>query len=333
MPSTLVQQPPLSPESTPSPGFSKDASEGPLSQVSTKRSPMPIAKQMSATRVDEVTNISDVASLFSSSAIDGDNGKSTKSSNNNNIVTANDPSGPNAASAGAKKLADEPVAKDQVNSKDTITVTTPKHNSSTSVDDSAVKAPNLNGTDANLINGTATGLTAQVKDTTQKGPQTAIKKHIVHPAPIVTTVPITQMKPPTPTTPVTPTKRPTAPTNRTSPEFKRAKIVPAPSTPSAPPMFSRGTTGSPSPKPLSIERQVAEQRKKLDDLRKKRLQMAKKQKTIDKQMEPFKQRMAEELARLNEEMMAEESAYTEEEQHLSASVEMLAEFKMADGGN
>jgi hypothetical protein len=47
-------------------------------------------------------------------------------------------------------------------------------------------------------------------------------------------------------------------------------------------------------------------------------------------MTPYKQRMAEELERLKQEMMDEEMAYTEEEQHYSASVEILQEFKNAD---
>jgi hypothetical protein len=42
--------------------------------------------------------------------------------------------------------------------------------------------------------------------------------------------------------------------------------------------------------------------------------------------------MAEELDRLSREMMEEESAYTEEAEHYSASVEILREFKRTDGG-
>ena len=68
-------------------------------------------------------------------------------------------------------------------------------------------------------------------------------------------------------------------------------------------------------------------------MRKRREETAKKQAEIDEQMGPYKQRMAEELDRLNEAMMEEESAYNEEAEHYSASVEVLQEFKKADGGN
>jgi hypothetical protein len=49
-------------------------------------------------------------------------------------------------------------------------------------------------------------------------------------------------------------------------------------------------------------------------------------------MTPYKQRMAEELERLKQDIMDEEIAYTEEEQHYSASAEILQEYKKADGG-
>ncbi|KAH9878546.1 hypothetical protein IAQ61_001818 [Plenodomus lingam] len=90
--------------------------------------------------------------------------------------------------------------------------------------------------------------------------------------------------------------------------------------------------GSASPKPLSIERQMTEQRKKLQSLRKKRAEMAEKQRIIDMQMEPYKKRMAEELERLNADMMDEELAFTEEHDHFAASLEMLKEFKQAESG-
>jgi len=68
-------------------------------------------------------------------------------------------------------------------------------------------------------------------------------------------------------------------------------------------------------------------------MRKRRAETARKQVEIDAQMGPYKQRMAEELDRLNREMMEEESAYTEEAEHYNASVEVLEEFKKADGGD
>jgi predicted nucleic acid-binding Zn-ribbon protein len=84
---------------------------------------------------------------------------------------------------------------------------------------------------------------------------------------------------------------------------------------------------------MSIERQVTEQRKRLEALRQKRLETAKKQEQLDKQMAPYKQRMAEELDRLNKEMMEEEVAVAEAEEHAKATAEMLAEFEKVDGGN
>jgi uncharacterized protein YcbK (DUF882 family) len=83
---------------------------------------------------------------------------------------------------------------------------------------------------------------------------------------------------------------------------------------------------------MSIECKVAEQRKKLEALRLKRLETAKKQEALDKQMEPYKKRMAEELERLHKEMLEEEAAAAEDEEHLNASVELLAEFEQAGDG-
>ena len=44
-------------------------------------------------------------------------------------------------------------------------------------------------------------------------------------------------------------------------------------------------------------------------------------------MEPYKQRIAEELDKLQKEMEDEESALAEEEQRFCASAEMLEEFR------
>jgi predicted nucleic acid-binding Zn-ribbon protein len=98
-------------------------------------------------------------------------------------------------------------------------------------------------------------------------------------------------------------------------------------------MIPRVPSGTPSPRPASIERKVAEQRKKLEALGQKRLETAKKQEELDKQMAPYKQRLAEELERLNREMMEEEAAAAEDEEHLKASAEMYEEFKSAGGGD
>lgn len=54
---------------------------------------------------------------------------------------------------------------------------------------------------------------------------------------------------------------------------------------------------------MSVERKVAEQRKKLEAIRQVRLETAKKHEALDKKMELYKKRMEEELERLNCEMM------------------------------
>ncbi|KAI4624928.1 uncharacterized protein J4E87_005409 [Alternaria ethzedia] len=169
-------------------------------------------------------------------------------------------------------------------------------------------------------------------DTAKKPPQsnTPAKKQVAKPASISTSTVNGQKKPGTPTPAVVPAKRTSSTTNGIAPpEPKRTMPTPTPTLPIAQPVVLRSST----PKTLSIERQLADQRKNLEDMRKRRAETAKKQADIDAQMGPYKQRMAEELDRLKREMMEEESAYTEEAEHYSASVEVLKEFKKADDGN
>jgi hypothetical protein len=59
----------------------------------------------------------------------------------------------------------------------------------------------------------------------------------------------------------------------------------------------------------------------------KRLETAKKQEVLDKKMEPHKQRLAEELERLNREVAEEEAAAAEDEERYQASMEILKEFE------
>jgi len=168
--------------------------------------------------------------------------------------------------------------------------------------------------------------------TAKKPPQsnTPAKKQVAKPASFSTSTVNGQKKPGTPTPAVVPAKRTSSTTNGiTPPEPKRTMLTPTPTPPIAQPVVPRSST----PKTVSIERQLADQRKKLDDVRKRRAETAEKQAEIDAQMGPYKQRMAEELDRLNREMLEEESAYTEEAEHYSASIEVLEEFKKADGGD
>jgi septal ring factor EnvC (AmiA/AmiB activator) len=97
--------------------------------------------------------------------------------------------------------------------------------------------------------------------------------------------------------------------------------------PSMPTATPRAISASPSPHSISIELQVAEQRKRLEAIRKERKEMAQKQKNLEQQIEPYKQRMADELEKLKQEMADEERALAEEEQRFRASTEILDEFK------
>lgn len=63
-----------------------------------------------------------------------------------------------------------------------------------------------------------------------------------------------------------------------------------------------------------------------------RLETAKKQEAIDKKIELFCKQMAEELERLNRDMMEEEAAAAEDEERLKRSEEMLMEFEGVGGG-
>jgi hypothetical protein len=175
-----------------------------------------------------------------------------------------------------------------------------------------------------------------VKTPTGKVPQDVnqpIKKVPVKPLSIsTTTTQMARMQPGVTTPPVTPTKREADPTDHTTTEPKRPKTLETSLAPTTPKAVSRMSSESSSPRPLSIERQVADQRKKLEAMRQKRSERVEKQKELDKKMEPYKKRMAEELERLSRELMQEEALALEDEEHLSASTEMLAEFgRIGDG--
>jgi hypothetical protein len=165
-----------------------------------------------------------------------------------------------------------------------------------------------------------------------QSPVTPAKKPIAKPAIISTATVNDQKKQDRPPSVAVPVKRLPPTTNGATPEPKRTKVTSTSLSPPAQPTVPRILPRSSTPKTISIEHQLADQRKKLQEMRKKRVEIAKKQAGIDEQMSPYKQRMAEELDRLSREMMEEESAYTEEAEHYSASVEILREFKRTDGG-
>jgi hypothetical protein len=120
------------------------------------------------------------------------------------------------------------------------------------------------------------------------------------------------------------TKRPADVSSTADPDPKRPKTMKVPTIPTVTP---RAISASPSPHPISIELQVAEQRKRLEAICKERREMAQKQKKLEQQIEPYKQRMVEELEKLKQEMADEERALAEEEQRFCASTEILDEFK------
>jgi hypothetical protein len=232
-------------------------------------------------------------------------------------------------------LTKSPAEKTQPTASDAIIVAPPMNKPVAPVDDSTVKGSSLHSSDTNVINGTTMNVMASTKDTTKKVFQVLIQpteEPSAKPASIACMTPITPKKPVEATPPVTPTKRVAESTNDTTPDIKRTKIATTPPMPTTPTKVSCIHPGTPSPRAISVERKVAEQRKKLEVLRQKRLETAQKQQELDKKMAPFRERMAKELERLNQEMMEEEAAAAEDEEHLSASVQMWEEFKNADGG-
>ncbi|KAF1845751.1 uncharacterized protein K460DRAFT_355525 [Cucurbitaria berberidis CBS 394.84] len=306
---TTEKEPSTSPDSSPSPEMTDSMNEIRARVFSTK--------EMFATEAKKSTSNGRSDGVISSSTVSNHDEKALETSKDTTTYDKTTEIVSKKAAGSAKiasTLFDKAVEKEAVTDNDTIPVALPKDNPIKSIEESVTKASSLTNTGAKLIDGTTARRTSE-------DPNTPWKKLVVKPAPILKTMPVSQNRPPTP---VTPAKRPATLANGASHELKRMKTAPS--------TVSRISPGSSSPKPLSIERQFAEQRKKIETLRRKRKEIAKKQSAVDKQMEPYKERMAEKLERLNQEMMEEEKAYTEEEQHYSASVEVLKEFNKLDGG-
>jgi len=115
---------------------------------------------------------------------------------------------------------------------------------------------------------------------------------------------------------ITPPKRPTSSTDGVKPKSKCARMT---------------TESHPvTPKTVSMERHLIEQQQKLEKLHKRRIDKAAEQAKVDEQMAQYKELMAVELERLNQDIIDEEGAYTEEVKHYKASVEVLQMFKKAD---
>ncbi|KAF3034680.1 hypothetical protein E8E12_004042 [Didymella heteroderae] len=154
------------------------------------------------------------------------------------------------------------------------------------------------------------------------------KKAVTKPAPIDTTTSTVLQKPAVGPTLTTPLKRAPEGTLTPPPDMKRVKAEVIP--PLTPTQLLRRATTSPSPRALSLEAQVAEQRKCLEAARKKRIEMAKKKAAVDEKLAPYKQRMTEELERLRQEMAEEEAMMAADEEDYMASKAMLAEFERGD---
>jgi hypothetical protein len=157
-----------------------------------------------------------------------------------------------------------------------------------------------------------------------------LRKPVANPTPIDTTTSTVLQKPIVPPAPSTPMKRAPGGTLTPPPDMKRIKADTFPVL--TPTQRYRTASASPRPRTLSIEAQVAAQRKLVEDARKKRAEMARKKAAVDERLAPYKQRMAEELERLRQEMAEEEAMMAAEEEEYMASEAMLAEFEQGNGG-
>ena len=162
-----------------------------------------------------------------------------------------------------------------------------------------------------------------------KGFTSPLKKATSKPSPINTTTSTLLQKPVITPAPATPVKRAPESTLTPPPDLKRLK--PNAVSPLTPTYVARALSATPSPRALSLEARVAEQRQLLQATRKKRAEIAKKKAVLDERMSPYKQRMAEELERLKEEMAHEEAMMAEDEEEIKASEAMIAEFERTDG--
>ncbi|EUC41957.1 hypothetical protein COCMIDRAFT_104827 [Bipolaris oryzae ATCC 44560] len=107
------------------------------------------------------------------------------------------------------------------------------------------------------------------------------------------------------------TKRPSETINETLPESKRPKVLPPP----------------PSLATNSLKSQLAERRKKLAELHKNHRQEAETLATIQRKIEPYEQRMMEELECINQAITEEETALEEVVERRSHFEKVLQEFE------
>ncbi|KAF1914952.1 hypothetical protein BDU57DRAFT_308819 [Ampelomyces quisqualis] len=341
----------------------QEADKDLLAQVFSKPVPKPSTATMTPSAFDKPAASSHANGTVSPSAVAKITGATKGDISARDTAHKGDEetgSGSKTHDKSVEKHTTKPIDKVRLSADDTIVVDTSKSKPTATVSNGATKTSSLPQTGAKPTGGTVTKTAPLIEklsiaSVATSAPTTAIppahtlvkgstkKKHqAVVPSTKkpsttpITTAPITQEKLATPVPSMMPTKRTGEPTNGTNPNIKRAKITPTLPTPTPAPTTTstfRIHPGTPSPRPFSIERKVAEQRKKLEAIRQKRLETAKKQEELDKKMEPYKKRMAEELERLEREMRDEEAAAAEDEDHLMASEEMLKEFEMEDGAN
>jgi hypothetical protein len=316
----------------------EDITEDLRARVFSKPSPQPATTESPLTTADKPAATGGTENVASSSTVQSDVEKVTEA-----IKDVEKPTGllvatskvPEPTETKAVEMATEKVSEEeQLTFDENAAVVLQKDKPTTTTDDSAAKTSSLPPTGAKLADGSTTDTTAISKQTVKQIPQVVMpptKKHAPKPAPIAVTPPTAQKKSAAAKPLVTPTKRTAEPTASDIPDTKGTKIVATPPTPTTPTILSRIPPGSPSPRPFSIERQVADQRKKLEALRQKRLEMARKQEVLDKKMEPYKQRMSEELECLNREMMEEEAAAADDDEQFNASVEMYEELRKGEG--
>jgi hypothetical protein len=316
-------------------------------RVSSKVSPQPATTKMPTTIADTPAATDGLNSVAPLSTAYNDVEKSTETTKETEKPTGPLAARPEELEATETKVIEKPTEKPSEKThatiKDAVAVAPSKEKLATIEDGSATKVSSLPLASAKPAESAITKpgtarkepamqITQVVSPPTTKPALKPALKPAPKPAPVATTPSTAQKRSGTAKPPVTLTKRTAEPSTSTftTPDAKRARTTETLPTPTTPTILSRISPGTPSPRPFSIERKVAEQRKKLESLRLKRIETAKKQVALDKKMEPYKQRLAEELERLDKEMMEEEAAAAEDDEHFNASVEMYEELRKGE---
>ncbi|KAH5259740.1 hypothetical protein HBI71_114180 [Parastagonospora nodorum] len=365
--STTKKDSTKTPDTTLDPEVRGEVNEDVLNRVFTKTSPAPHSPETSFTPINKAAATGDNTSVASATSVDGEVDKAASASKNNMVNSGTKDTGgsdvvKNAAGKSsdkaidkpikrgktivkepaekpveqeemtAKEVAKKPATKEDPVTSDTIAVIGPKRKTTSTKEGGAAKPAGLPQKVAKPANGNAKKPASSVKTAGKKEPQVVIppKKSPVVPVNTVPTSPSTPKRP-APEAPVTPEDQVhVGLIDGSKSHSKRPKFTPSPLTPTSTTIVPRIPSGTSSPRLMSVERKVAEQRKKLEAIRQMRLETAKKQEVLDKKMEPHKKRMEEELERLNREMMEEEAAAAEDEEHFKASEEMLREFETVE---